>query len=195
VAPVLQCPDCGTKHPLAKVNHQASFACEGCERLLKVPAELRVPARRASDATRTMAAAAVSPAPAPAGPSPAPVAPAPAPPTPTTFEPPHPTAAVPRWARFLLWVVAVPLGFVIVFGVARAVGAFTSTQLLDVFLADMFWPVIRLLPFVALVTASIVHFGVLFLGRRRARRSAPAVAPSVAAAAPRRTREPARPAS
>jgi hypothetical protein len=103
---------------------------------------------------------------------------------------------VSRWARLLLWLVAVPLGFLLVFGFARAFGFFTSTQLQDVFLADMFWPVIRLLPFVALVTATIVHGGVLLLGRRRARLSTPlANVPAPAPAAPGRPREPARPAS
>jgi hypothetical protein len=194
VAPVLQCPDCGTKHPLAKVQDQAAFPCEGCERMLKVPERLRVPTRRASDATHVMPAAS-QPATTPAAPvAPTPVPPAPAPPTPTTFEPPHPSATVPRSVRLLLWLVAVPLGFVLVFGAARAFGFFTSTQMQDVFLADMFWPVIRLLPFVALVTATIVHVGVLVLGRRRAGRSAPAdIVTSLPEATPSRTREPARP--
>ena len=192
MAPVLQCPDCGMKHPLAKVQDQAAFPCEGCERMLKVPEQLRVPARRASDTTNMMPAASAPPTTPIA---PAPVPPAPAPPTPTTFEPPHPSATVPRSVRFLLWLVAVPLGFVLVFGAARAFGFFTSTQMQDVFLADMFWPVIRLLPFVALVTATIVHVGVLVLGRRRARRSAPAdIVTPLPAAPPSRTREPARPA-
>jgi hypothetical protein len=195
VAPVLQCPDCGTKHPLAKVQGQAAFPCEGCQRLLKVPEQLRVPERRASDATKVMPPTPPPVATAPPPAAAAPVPPAPAPPTPTSFAPPHPSATVPRLARLLLWLVAVPLGFVLVFGFARAFGFFTSTQLQDVFLADMFWPVIRLLPFVALVTATIVHVGVLVLGRRRARRSAPGeVVTPMPAATPSRTREPARPA-
>jgi hypothetical protein len=196
MAPVLQCPDCGTKHPLAKVQDQAAFPCDGCQRMLKVPTELRVPNRRATDATKAMPAAG-SQAPTAAVPpvAPAPVPPAPAPPTPTTFEPPHPASTVPRSVRLLLWLIAVPLGFLLVFGFARAFGFFTSTQMQDVFLADMFWPVIRLLPFVALVTASIVHVSVLLLGRRRTRRATPSeVAPLPARTTPSRPREPARPA-
>jgi hypothetical protein len=82
-------------------------------------------------------------------------------------------APVPLWMRFALWVVAVPLSFFIMFVVARATGLFTSSQLSDVFLAngaDRFWPVIRILPFVALLTAGLVHGGVYVLARRRGRR-------------------------
>jgi hypothetical protein len=74
------------------------------------------------------------------------------------------------WQRLLLWCVAVPVSFFIVFVLARAFGVFTSNQLSDVFLANglsRFWPVIRLLPFVALLTAALVHGGVYVLGRRR----------------------------
>src|SRR5438445_675141 len=38
MAPVLQCPDCGTKHPLSAVPADTStFPCRGCGRTLKVP--------------------------------------------------------------------------------------------------------------------------------------------------------------
>ena len=79
------------------------------------------------------------------------------------------------WARFALWLIAVPLGFFIVFAFARSVGLFTSDQQSDVFLArniSRFWPVIRLLPFVALVTAALVHGGVYALARWRGQRAA-----------------------
>jgi hypothetical protein len=77
---------------------------------------------------------------------------------------------VPFWMRLLVWIVAVPLGFLIVFGFARVAGLLTQTQLEDVFLDTgwhRFWPVARMLPFVALVTAAIVHFSVLFMSRWR----------------------------
>jgi hypothetical protein len=79
-------------------------------------------------------------------------------------------SAVPLWMRLLLWIVAVPLSFFVVFGIARAFGWFTTNQLSDVFLANdagRFWPVVRLLPFVALLTAFVVHGGVLLIARRR----------------------------
>ena len=84
------------------------------------------------------------------------------------------SGVIPFWMRLLVWLIAVPLGFVIVFGVARGLGFLTQTQLEDVFLEsgwDRFWPVARLLPFVALVTAAIVHFAILFGSRWRVRHS------------------------
>jgi hypothetical protein len=83
---------------------------------------------------------------------------------------------VPWWMRFLLWIVAVPLSFVLVFVIARALSFFTSNQLSDLFLANdtaRFWPVARLLPFVALLTASLVQGGVFVLARLRGRGDAP----------------------
>jgi hypothetical protein len=198
VAPVLQCPECGTKHPLGKVADQPAFPCEGCGRVLKVPEQYRTTRRASDDATQVVtpsagrgpASAATVAAPVAAPPvMSAPVPPAPVPPTPATFSPPDPTIGVSRWARLGLWIVAVPLGFVLVFGFARAIGVFTSTQLQDVFLANMFWPIVRLLPFVALMTATIVHTGVLLLARRKRRRSAPSVpAPSTGVADARQDR-------
>jgi hypothetical protein len=76
--------------------------------------------------------------------------------------------------RFLVWIVAVPVSFVIVFLLARSFGLFTSNQLSDLFLASntsRFWPAARLLPFVALVTAALVQGGVFGLARMRGRRS------------------------
>jgi len=76
------------------------------------------------------------------------------------------------WMRLLLWFVAVPLGFLLVFLVARAFGFFTTNQLSDLFLANdtaRFWPVARLLPFVALVTALLVTLGVYLIARLRGR--------------------------
>ncbi|HEY5173810.1 MAG TPA: hypothetical protein VIK54_18945, partial [Acidimicrobiia bacterium] len=79
---------------------------------------------------------------------------------------------VPWWMRLLLWIVAVPLSFLLVFVIARAFSVFTSNQLSDLFLANdtsRFWPVARLLPFVALLTASLVQGGVFALARLRGR--------------------------
>jgi hypothetical protein len=79
---------------------------------------------------------------------------------------------VPLVLRAGLWIVAVPLGFVVVFGLARVAGVLSTNQLEDLFLEtgwDRFWPVARLLPFVALVSAAVVHFAVLGTTRWRAR--------------------------
>jgi hypothetical protein len=177
MAPVLQCPDCKTKHPLDAVGDVTSFPCSGCGRTLKVPEVARAhvaatpaaaPAPVAPEATRAVPVAAAPPPPAaePAAPAPEPVR---TPPPPTRRR-----ADVPWWMRLLLWIVAVPVSFVIVFSIARMSGVFTHDQLTDVFLASgrsRFWPLARVLPFVAVLTALIVQGGVVLLGRRRTRRA------------------------
>lgn len=200
MAPVLQCPDCATKHSLDVAAGRSSFRCSGCGRVLKVPERFRPPAPTvrpgSSDAPppprgRTTAGGPATatfgrerlPAPKPNG-------------MPTRRVQRALAGSVPFWARALLWLVAVPLGFVVVFGSARAAGALSTNQLQDLFLEtgwNRFWPVARLLPFVALVTAATVHFSVLGLSRWRAGRATQRVAsaPHGRAAA----REPARPAS
>jgi hypothetical protein len=181
MAPVLQCPDCSTKHPLDVVSDAAAFRCKGCGRVLKVPDQFRtVPATAA----------------APTTPRPPVGAPATNGRVGTRRLERAVAGVVPFWIRLLLWFVAVPASFVLVFGIARVLGLLTTSQLEDVFLEtgwDRFWPVARLLPFVAFITASIVHFSVLGISRWRIRRAAVHLAPR---SQPQRdVREPARPAS
>ncbi len=59
----------------------------------------------------------------------------------------------PRGIRFLLWIVAVPLAFLVVLALARGLGMLTSNQIQDLALAEgwgRFWPIARLVPFIAL---------------------------------------------
>ena len=201
MAPVLQCPDCGEKHPLATVPTSGAFPCRGCGRVLKVPesrptvSPAGVP-NAAAPKTPATVAAATEAAPA-AVPRPAPVAtavarPSAADPTatrvvpkvdgealgalsPRSRRPTTPLGSVPWWLRLLLWIVAVPLSFLLVFVIARALSVFTTNQLSDLFLASdnaRFWPVARLLPFVALLTATFVQAGVYLLARLRGRKAA-----------------------
>ena len=83
----------------------------------------------------------------------------------------------PAWARFALWIVAVPLAFLVVFGLARAFGVLSTNDITDVALAEgwhRFVPIVRLLPFVAVVTALFVHGGVFGIARlRESRRAKP----------------------
>ena len=82
----------------------------------------------------------------------------------------------PRVVRFALWLVAVPLAFLIVFGFARLVGLLTTNNVSDVALAEgwhRFMPIVRLLPFVALAAAGIVHGGVFGIAQLRARAGTP----------------------
>src|SRR4051812_37873700 len=177
MAPVLQCPDCKTKHPLDAVGDVTSFPCSGCGRTLKVPEVARAhvaattaPAPIAAAAPETTRVVPVAPPP----PAAEPATPAPASEPSRTAAGPARRADVPWWMRLLLWIVAVPVSFLIVFSIARMSGLFTHDQLTDVFLASgrsRFWPVARVLPFVAVLTALIVQGGVVLLGRRRARRA------------------------
>jgi hypothetical protein len=99
--------------------------------------------------------------------------------------------SVPWWMRFVLWLIAVPLGFIVVFGAARAFNLFTTNQLSDLFLANnagRFWPAARLLPFVALVAAAFVQAGVYVLARWRGRRAAAAAGVGVGEVGAARTR-------
>ena len=154
MAPVLQCPDCGQKHPLDAVSETPAFRCKGCGRMLKLPPQL-LPS--APDAPQ---------------------------PLPSHFPPRRVPSAMrargpvgnelPRIVRIAIWLVAVPLGFVLVFGITRALGFLTQRQLEDAFLLSgfsRFWPIVRLLPFWALVTALLVQLfvegGRAFAARRR----------------------------
>jgi hypothetical protein len=74
--------------------------------------------------------------------------------------------------RLILWVIALPLGSLLIFGIGTAVGVLTKSQLEDTFLLagwGRFLPIARLLPFCALATALIVQLGVFLLERLRAR--------------------------
>jgi hypothetical protein len=140
---VLQCPDCGQKHPLDAVSSTPAFACKGCGRMLKLPTELL------------------------------PSTPDAPPATPSVFPPRRVPPAMrgsrrvrgdelPRLARIAIWIVAVPLGFLLVFGTTRAFGFLSQRQLEDAFLLSgwsRFTPILRVLPFWALITALLVHFG------------------------------------
>jgi hypothetical protein len=171
MAPVLQCPDCGTKHPLASIGEVSAFPCSGCGRRLKVPPQARATTPAPSTSESVAAPSIPEPVAAPALDVAA-----------TTALPPvaGPVAAGPTvvpgrlapvrwWTRLVLWIVAVPVSFLIVFSGARLIGVFTSSQLTDLFLGNdssRFWPVARLLPFVAVLIALLVHTGVVLLARR-----------------------------
>lgn len=170
MAPVLLCPECGTKHPLDGVNG-AAFPCRGCGRTLKVPEQARVPAASVPPPVTPVADPnATSILPAPVLPPVAAEALVPAPPRTRAarFDP------IPgRLIRFALWIVAVPLAFVVVFAIAKLIGVLSTNQVENVALDEgwtRFVPIARLLPFVALATAAFVHGGVYGIARFRSRR-------------------------
>jgi hypothetical protein len=177
---VLVCPECNTKHPLTTIGERRAFPCEGCGRQLKVPAA----AMAAVPSGVVPAATARPPAPEAAPRRPAPAEPAtsvlpvaePPPPMPRAVEPDAPAKrdpVPPVWIRFLLWIVAIPLAFAVVFGFARAAGMLTTNQISDVALAEglgRFWPIARLIPFVALAAAGFVQGSVFLIAQLRRRR-------------------------
>ncbi len=219
--PSLQCPDCGERHALDGLGGAAAFRCRGCERVLKVPAQFRSAPDGAGTAAEAPSAGAGGIAGAgagiPAG-SGAPssgswagVDPAPAfgegPDERTRRGSANATAeagarrrgaaakTTPLWLRVVIWIVAIPLGAVLVFGVAEALGVLTSRQLIDTFLEsgmDRFGAVARLLPFWAVVSAALVHLAVVGLDRRRASREDGRDGPEDKRGQRRDAREPAR---
>lgn len=170
--PSLMCPDCGQPHALDSVGGSATFRCGGCGRVLKVPERfVAAPARRgASAGVRAEAPAPASPARSAeasgAGPEPGKERrTARASGSATAGAPGERRAAGPdrisRWVSLALWILAIPLGALLVFGAAQMLDLLSSRQLLDTFLrsgVDRFGAVARLLPFWALVSAAIVHF-------------------------------------
>src|SRR5262245_36993721 len=134
MAPVLQCPDCGSKHPIDAASGASAFSCSGCGRQLKVPPQFL-------------------PAPAAVPPNGQGSTPASAPGVATTATAVAPDAisasprqaarrdramqgAVPWWARLLLWLVALPLGFLLVFDWAHIFGVLSRTDLEDIYLGE-----------------------------------------------------------
>ena len=102
-----------------------------------------------------------------------------------------------------MWIIAVPLAFLVVFGLAKAFGLLTTNDITDVALAESwhrFVPIGRLVPFVALAAAGFVQGGAYAVARYRANKAggasrATGTSPSTAAGRSRSTKtsRPARP--
>ena len=196
MAPVLLCPECGAKHPLDGVNGSA-FPCKGCGRTLKVPQQVPTPAvasmparrgipicrwpRQGGGSTRVLPTRRRLPRASGPPVAHARVAPVcrdagrtgglPAPPPPLV----RPRSV--RRRRRVGCVSALDRR-----GAARVhrrvrlraeiIGVLTTNQIEDVALTEglaRFVPIARLLPFVALVTAGLVHGGVYGIAGPRAR--------------------------
>jgi hypothetical protein len=194
----LQCPDCGHQEMLDQLGGVTTFRCGGCGRALKVPAQFRgehdarggAPGSRPpapgeqTQALPKVAPGAVPPAALPSvplvSPGPAmpvmPVMPVAGGPALAGDPPAAPVRAEllrpPLILRLVLWVIALPVGSLLVFGVASWLGKLTRLQLENTFVLTgwgRFLPIARLLPFCALATALIVQLGEFGLERLRAR--------------------------
>lgn len=198
MAKALQCPNCGHRHPLAGVADRSSFACVSCGQVLKVPAAYRrkpsegarpvassaapapAPAPRPRDATQTMDRAAVAAAAAAAGAGA--VASTPPPPPPgsllggsrTARRDAAAGASLGRWARFLVWLVSIPIAFVIVIVPARLAHYITGANLVGVVAGTGAGRFLRLAVITliwAFAAAALVTIIVTMIERRRSRPS------------------------
>ncbi len=183
VAKALECPDCGHRHPLDSVDGE-TFRCGECHRMLKVPPRAlpETPAGNgqvAGERTHVMEQAAPPD-------DPDATRPVKVPPSQRRgaagaasrevreerADPVATTASVPRFARVLVWMVALPAGFVPVVVVGRLTGLFEVDSAIDVFVGvgpGRFVPLLLMLPTWAALTATIAHFGIEGLGRFRSR--------------------------
>jgi hypothetical protein len=88
------------------------------------------------------------------------------------FVPPPGSLKPPLILRLALWVIALPLGTLLVFGIANRLKVLTRLQLENTFVLTgwgRFVPIARLLPFCALAIALLVQLGEVGLEWRRAR--------------------------
>lgn len=150
----LQCPSCDHRHALGPRASGETFRCESCGRLLKVPASVAAPPAASTRDAPTQAVARV-------------------PPSERTITDDGarrrpPTARVPRFLRLLVWMVALPLGLLVVGAAGRAAGLLTIGQAVDVFVGagwSRFVPPLLVLPVWAGVTAALAHVLSEALGR------------------------------
>ena len=218
MARALQCPACGTTKQLDGVPRD-TFRCEQCGQVLKVPAAARSgavassgtaapPPRRRPSPTVT-ANDPPEPPPRRTAAAPAPVVATPPSVTatddvaapraqpPAGSEPPPPARKPPRgtlplWVRIGAWVIAVPLGLLIVGVPARSLGYLTSQKLLDVFVKhtlSRFVPLLVIVVLWALATTILVEIlieGGRWLMLRRQRRRSTADVSSLDAPPPQR---------
>ncbi len=195
----LQCPGCGHKHRLDRLPSTATFRCTGCGQLLRNPARASVPSgapgrgvgapgtRAAPSAEADRTAVMVAP------PMASPRAPAGVrPPAPSVSAAPGSDAASPgaapaggdpgarmsRVLRFLVWVLAVPLGGAVALLGARLIGFVDGSRLIDMISGDGGWSrytrAFVLVPIWALISAGLVQGAEHLRNRLRARRAAAA---------------------
>ncbi len=171
MAKSIQCPACGSKHPVTSLPDAPSFRCTKCGQSLKIPAQFRssVEAPRHSprpSPPRGRDATAVLPN---DGARPPRVAK-----RPVSAVSDEAAKPISRPLRALAWAVALPLGLVVTVWLARATGWLSGDRLVDVFTGTGFARYIRVVavaPVWAMFTALLLT---LFLegGRALARRRA-----------------------
>lgn len=190
MAKVLQCPQCGYQHPIDRVPDAPTFSCERCGRALKVPAALRGAPAPAAPSAPAARSSAPRPSAAPSRTTPRPAAPptrAPGAAAGAVGPPPARGAAarpeesrrratgatgtkLPWWAQAVIWILALGIGFLVTYYGAIALGFLTRKQIRAVALHtdfDRYWPLLRLVPVWALISALLVQGTVVVIARRR----------------------------
>jgi len=189
MAKSIQCPACGSKHPVTALPDAPSFRCAKCGQSLKVPAQFRPsvqasrPSQRPSPPRRGDATAAL---PKDGAGSAAAAAAAAAPAAPAAARASH--AAKPRGAavrpgatkpvtlpwRALAWAAALPLALVVTVWLARTSGWLSGERLVDVFTGTGFTRYIRVVAIAPVWALFTALFLTLFLegGQALARRRA-----------------------
>jgi len=175
----LQCPTCGYVHSLDDIGPEPTFRCHGCDRMLSVPP---MPGRPGSSEAETAAlrlggaGAGADEGGPPTGFWPAPsrgeTGPVDVPAGRDDQLPPkvRPERPVSRVIRALVWIVAFPVGFLIVALPLRAVGVLDVNRAIDIFAGasiGRFAVLLLMLPLWAAVSATLAHFSLEALGRRR----------------------------
>jgi hypothetical protein len=181
----LQCPTCGYVHALDDIGPEPTFRCRGCDRMLSVPP---MPGRPGFPEAETAAHRPVESGagdddggpptgfwPAPSRGETGPVA-APARQAPQVPPKIRPERTVSRVVRALVWMVAFPIGFLVVVLPLRAIGLLDVNRAIDIFAGASiarFAVLLLMLPLWAAVSATLAHFSLEALGRGRGRRLRP----------------------
>lgn len=182
MAKALQCPDCGTRHPLEDVGDVRTFRCRQCRRLLKVPAGVTVgggAGTAGADVTRVEAPTAARAAARRGGGNGAERVP-PSQRGDAIAEQRRRTSAVrapararvPRPVRLFVWLLALPVGLLPVLVVGRMAGVLTIDRAVDVFVGvgyGRFLAPLLMLPVWAATSATVAHLAIEGIARARGR--------------------------
>ena len=163
----LQCPTCSYVHALDDIGPEPTFRCHGCDRMLSVPP---LPGRGPEAETGNDDGGPPTgfwPASGPAEGRPAATSARRAAQLPPAV---RPERRVSRVIRALVWIVAFPVGFLVVALPLRAVGLLDVNRAIDIFAGaslGRFAVLLLMLPLWAAVSATLAHVVLETLARRR----------------------------
>jgi hypothetical protein len=208
MAKALQCPNCRARYPIADLGSEPTFPCEQCGQILKVPGTIAASDNNGDGAGWPGSTTAPRPVDEPVD---QPRSEAETPPDSKAAkkaakrrqradrraERKHAPGHVPWPLRLLAWIVALPLGAIVVAFPARRFGLLTTFDLADVIIGTGSGRYVRLAIVVALwALATALFVQILLVGGRalvnrfrEVRTAEPAVAPEPGPARPRARRD------